>query len=195
MKGKQIWKNLSKTGVFPLKLNILVVFSFLFIALLSASALAALNVQLSDQGTGLKITSSGTLLNNGNLTVLIYDALSGGNVVYNETFTSAINNGSWNVMLGQGSTALPLEFGKQYYKDYTINGEDISFTLNDGSSVDRLEFFAPLGDINTSDIATDAITSAKIADSTIVDADISDTTNLTLGEKITREKRGLKSST
>ena len=42
-----------------------------------------------------------------------YEASSGGTLVYNETFTSAIVNGSWNVMLGENSSnPLSLEFGK-----------------------------------------------------------------------------------
>jgi hypothetical protein len=48
-------------------------------------------------------------------------------------------------MLGSGVN-LPLEFGKVYYKDYLIAGEDASF---DGA--DRQAFYSPLGDVNGSD--------------------------------------------
>ncbi len=117
---------------------------FVSINLVSAS----LNVQLSDQGTGVAY-SNGTTLSSGDLTVLIYTEASGGSLVYNETFSNNISEGSWNVMLGSG-VSLPLEFGKVYYKDYRIAGEDASF---DGD--DRQAFYSPLGDINGSDLATD----------------------------------------
>ena len=62
-------------------------------------------------------------LTSANLTVEIYNSLSGGNLVYTENFTNGIANGSWNVMLGENSSnPLSLEFGKVYYKDYLING-------------------------------------------------------------------------
>ncbi len=121
----------------------------LFVIIFSVSFISAsLNIQLSDQGTGVAYTN-GTTLNSGNLTVLIYTVSSGGSPIYNETFSNAITNGSWNVMLGS-SVNLSLEFGKIYYKDYLIVGEDASF---DGS--DRQAFYSPLGDINGSDLAGD----------------------------------------
>ena len=119
------------------------IISILLIGLVSAS----LNVQLSDQGTGVA-HNNGTTLGSADLTVLIYDALSGGNLIYNETFISGISQGSWNVMLGAGSVDLPLEYGKVYYKDYLIAGEDTSFDGND-----RQVFYSPLGDISDEDIS------------------------------------------
>lgn len=137
---KQKLKILENKNLF----RIFFLFSFISIGLVSAS----LNVQLSDQGTGVGYTN-GTTLNSGNLTVLVYTSSSGGTAIYNETFSNAISNGSWNVMLGSGVN-LPLEFGKIYYKDYLIVGEDASF---DGNN--RQAFYSPLGDINGSDLATD----------------------------------------
>jgi hypothetical protein len=138
---------------------------FLGMFLISLAS-ATLNVSLSDQGTDVTDTSSGELLASGDLTVTVWDALSGGNLIYNETFTNTIINGSWNVMLGENSSnSLSLEYGKIYYKDYEIDGEDASFTNLTGGVVGRQFFYSPLGDIS--------------------DEDISDSTNLTLGEKIT----------
>ena len=149
-----------KENSFPL------VFSLLFILLLSLSALASQNVALSDQGTDVKNKTTGQLLSQGNLTIEVYDALTGGTLIYNESFTNAILNGSWNIMLGENiSNPLSLEYGKMYYKDYKINGEDADFTNLAGGTVERQFFYSPLGDIE--------------------DADISDTTNMTLGEQIT----------
>ena len=136
--------NLGRLVWLKVKIKIIIlVFAISFFGILSFSS-AVLNVQLSDQGTGV-VNSTGAL-QSGDLTVLIYDAASGGNLVYNETFSERIENGSWNVMLGSG-VDLPLEFGKVYYKDYLILGEDAHF---DGS--DRQAFYSPLGDIGGEDI-------------------------------------------
>ena len=70
---------------------------------------AALNVSLADHGVNVKLKSTGASLSSGNLTVLIYDAATSGNLVYNETFANKIINGSWNVMLGENSSN-PLSF-------------------------------------------------------------------------------------
>ena len=120
---------------------------FAFVILSSVNLVsAALNVQLSDQGTGVSYYN-GTLVSSGDLTVLIYDSPVGGNLIYSETFSGAILNGSWNVMLGAGDVDLPLEFGGVYYKDYIMLGEDAQFDGND-----RQSFYSPLGDIDQDDI-------------------------------------------
>ncbi len=90
-----------------------------------------------DQGTEVK-NSTGDLLESGNISVFIYDASSGGNLIYNETFVSAIINGSWNVQINPD-----LDFGKLYYKDYEINEDNMNFNGND-----RIEFQSPFGVIN-----------------------------------------------
>ena len=49
-------------------------------------------------------------------------------------------------MLGENtSNPLSLEFGKTYYKDYKINGQDLNFTDYQGNIVDRRFFYSPLG--------------------------------------------------
>ena len=136
-----------------MKTRINITISVLAFVLFLNLASAALNVSLSDHGSDIRNKSSGALLTSGNLRVEIYDASSGGNLIYNETFTDAIANGSWNVMLGENtSNPLSLEFGKTYYKDYIINGENVNFTNLTGSNVDRRFFYAPLGDIASEDI-------------------------------------------
>ena len=129
---------------------------FMMVLVLSPLVSASLNVQLSDQGTGVAY-SNGTVLPSGDLTVLIYDNETGGNLVYNETFISGISQGSWNVMLGAGSVDLPLEYGKVYYKDYLIAGEDTSFDGND-----RQVFYSPLGDINGSKLINSSLPKNKL---------------------------------
>ncbi|MEK9184850.1 MAG: hypothetical protein AAB866_01645, partial [Patescibacteria group bacterium] len=118
---------------------------------MSNFTLASLNVALSDQGTEVRTKSTGALVVSGNLEVTVYDDPASGNLIYNETFTNAISNGTWNVMLGEAAV-LPLEFGKTYWRDYKIKGEDVDFTLYNGSSVERRIFYSPLGDISGEDI-------------------------------------------
>src|SRR3989344_4084793 len=130
--------------------GVLIILSFLLAMQFVSSSL---NVTLSDHGTDVKTKSTGAVLASGNLTIQIYDALSDGNLVYGETFLSAILNGSWNVVLGENSSnPLPLEFGKIYYKDYFINQENVNFTNLTGENVDRQFFYSPLGDIGGEDI-------------------------------------------
>ncbi|MDP2947823.1 MAG: hypothetical protein Q8N88_06935, partial [Nanoarchaeota archaeon] len=81
---------------------------------------------------------TGDLLSLGNLTIIIYDSPSAGNLVYNQTFPDAIINGSWNLMIMPN-----LKFGNNYWKDYEINGENLDFDGNE-----RIEFQSSLGLIN-----------------------------------------------
>ncbi|NCN87083.1 hypothetical protein GW932_04570 [archaeon] len=90
-----------------------------------------------DQGTNVTY-SNGTLLSLGNLTIYIYDNETLGNLIYNYTFNDSIINGSWNVPVSPD-----LEYGKIYWKDYYINGDNLNF-----SGEDRLEFQSGIGEIN-----------------------------------------------
>ncbi len=129
------------------------VFYLLLIILFAGLILASLNVTLSDQGADVKDKSTGDALTTGTITVEIWDAASDGTLIYSENFTNAIINGSWNIILGENSSnPLPLQFGKAYYKNYKINGEDLNFTSLNGSSTDRQLFYSPLGDIGGEDI-------------------------------------------
>src|SRR3989344_2587501 len=77
---------------------------------------------ISDQGTELREVATGNLTRLANLTIEIYDGSVGGNLIFNQSFSNAIANGSWNLMISPG-----LEYGKSYWKDYKINGEDLDF--------------------------------------------------------------------
>ena len=140
MKKKEKQSRNIRNGI-NLKLTASVLFSFLFIILASASSLATLDVALSDQGSGVTTIATGELVDEGDLTVAIYDSLTGGTLIYSETFSNVIDDGSWNVMLGEDtSNLLSLEYGKKYFKDYTINGEDVSFIDFNGDPVARSFF-------------------------------------------------------
>ncbi|MFC1742078.1 hypothetical protein ACFL3V_06080 [Nanoarchaeota archaeon] len=136
--------------------------------LLNTSA-SAFNAALSDQGTDVTDKATGEPIELGNITISIWDALTGGNQIYTHTFTNAIRNGTWSVMLGE-QTPLNLYYGNKYYKDYSINGEDIDFRNATGATVERQFFYSPIGtiggeDINESTLDCIAITgSASLCD-------------------------------
>ena len=147
MENKLIMENsVDRVNVFPNspdrefgansnKINqILCIISIIFILFLQTASA----VLVSDQGTDAKNKSTGALLEIGNLTITIYDNTTSGNLIFNQTFSNAITNGSWNLMLSPS-----LEYGKNYWKDYEINSEDLDFDGNE-----RLEFQSSLGLIN-----------------------------------------------
>ena len=101
------------------------------------------------QGNVLQGSSN---LASGNLTVYIYDAISGGNVVWNSTldasgqYNNSIVNGKYDVLLGNSSAnELKLEYGKLYYIAMYVNNEAFSFN---GSA--RQIFQSSTGQINAS---------------------------------------------
>jgi len=93
---------------------------------------------ISDQGTNVREVATGNLTVSANLTIDIYDSLTGGTLIFEKNFSNAIANGSWNLMINPA-----LEYGKSYWKDYQINGEDLDF---DG--LERLELQSSIGKIN-----------------------------------------------
>ncbi|MCX8158888.1 MAG: YfhO family protein [Candidatus Pacearchaeota archaeon] len=93
---------------------------------------------ISDQGTSVREKSTGNLLSNGKLTILIYDSAENGNLIFEQEIENAIINGSWNLVINPN-----LEYGKKYWKDYKINEEDVDFDGNE-----RIEFQSSAGRIN-----------------------------------------------
>ena len=114
--------------------------SNLFLSIIALIILSSLSSAflISDQGTDVKNVSTGNLTALANLTIDIYDNATGGTLVFEQNFSNTIVNGSWNVMINPD-----LEYGKSYYKDYQINGEDLDFDGNE-----RLEFQSFVGNIN-----------------------------------------------
>ena len=82
---------------------------------------------------GNVFNKSGAPITSGNIQVLIYDKPIGGNLIYNSSndFNNKISNGKYDILLGSGSNNLSLIFGKIYYLDLLINGENINFSGND----------------------------------------------------------------
>ena len=118
-----------------MKLKILLlIFTVLFF--LSFTSATGTTVRLADHGTDVRNSTNDLV--NGNLSIFIYDEYSGGNEIFNQTFTDGIVNGSWNVII-----VADMEYGTTYYKDYEINGEDVDF-----SGDERINFTATSGYIN-----------------------------------------------
>src|SRR3989344_4204087 len=86
----------------------------------------------------MKVYQDGSLLSSGDLRVYIYDAASGGNLLYDSltNYNGSISNGYVDVQLGDGSVSLDLNYNTYYYLDLQINGEDLDFG---GSERQRFE--------------------------------------------------------
>ncbi len=118
-------------------------------------------------------------LSSGNLTVYIYDAPSGGNLIYDSrgdvNFNNSVSDGKFDVLLGNSSTnELHLKYGKLYYMEIYVNNEQFSF---DGAS--RQPFQSTAGNISISDLDF----SAKIVLS-------NQSTTLDAGQNITTGNKG-----
>ncbi|MCG8698003.1 MAG: hypothetical protein MI922_08115, partial [Bacteroidales bacterium] len=99
------------------KFGLVLVFVF-FVSFASA-------VTFTDQGSGASYLN-GTVIEEGNLTFLIYENATGGSPIFNHTYVDKIVNGTWNVVV----SGVDLDFGSVYYKDYEINGDDLDFDGN-----------------------------------------------------------------
>lgn len=106
-----------RRGVVMRKQLILMVFLAL------ATSAAGVEELMSFQGD---VRQGGALVNGGNLTVVIYDAAIGGNEIYNESYTNVVNNGRFDVLLGNTSTDLLMNFSQKYYLDFYVNGNKIT---------------------------------------------------------------------
>jgi len=100
------------------------------------------------------VQQSGVNLDSGNLTVYIFDAMSGGNLIWNSTlepqgnFNNSISSGKYDVLLGNSSTnSLSLQYGKLYYIEMYVNNEAFNFN---GSS--RQIFQSSVGNVTFVDI-------------------------------------------
>ena len=142
------------------KIYVTLVMACVFIVGLSVSSLGEI---LSDQGTNVKYQTNSSLVSDADLNVSVWDAATGGNLIYNETFSNAVQDGAWNVMLGAGSYSMTLNYNQVYYRDYQINGEDIDFINDSGSVVERQEFQAAVGNLSQAAWANSFITSDNVS--------------------------------
>src|SRR3989338_11396154 len=114
----------------------------LLVVLSSLVVRAAEEHLLPLQGTA-RINSG--LLPVGDLDIFIYDASSGGNLVYNSStdFHGIIRNGRYDILIGNGSQPLSLRFGTKYYLDITMNSTDLDFNRSE-----REVFMSTIGNIS-----------------------------------------------
>ncbi|TRZ55186.1 tail fiber domain-containing protein [archaeon] len=92
-----------------------------------------------------KVNYNGAAVNQGNLSVTIYSASSGGSAIYSDTFLYAINNSFFDVMLG-AAVPLNLSYGENYWLSLSVNGQSISWA--GGNS--RLKFYSSTGNTSSS---------------------------------------------
>lgn len=141
--GKRVWGR----GTKEILLFLLVVFIFSFSVFSSQI--------ISEHAYG--VAKDGNFVF-GNITITVYDKSM--NQIYSEKFIDAIFNGSFGVQLGLYGN-LTLYYGEDYYKDYFINGEDVNFTLSNGSTVDRMPFISNVGLIRSDYINESALNLSK----------------------------------
>jgi hypothetical protein len=139
----------------------LIAFSFVLIISL-ASALAATPHLISLQGY---VTDNlGSPISSGNVTVRIYDASTGGNLIYNSgtDYNNAIQKGIFDVLLGS-ITPLNLDNTVKYYMEIDINGQEVIGDATTG----RREFWPGGGQHTHTHVATDITGGPLTIDSVI----------------------------
>ena len=102
------------------------IYFVLFLLICAGNSAFAIDDLLALQGN---VQQSGVNLDSGNLSVLIYDAITGGNLIYNSStdFNNVISSGKYDVMLGNGTQTLTLEYGRIYYIEMYVNDEKFTF--------------------------------------------------------------------
>lgn len=96
------------------------------------------------------VQQSGVDLTSGNITVNIYDAYSGGNLIYNSSsdFYNTISSGKYDIMLGNGTQTLTLNYGGIYYLEMFVNSEKLTF-----NGLSRQVFQSSVGNISLNSVA------------------------------------------
>lgn len=157
------------------KLSRFVKFAVTIIVLASLTLLAGFVVKGASSETphllpfqGVATDKDGNLVMRGNLTVRVYDALTGGNLVYNSgnTYVNAIENGVFDVLLGSDAP-LNLDNTKRYYMEVDINGEEV---VGDTVAGGRQEFWPGGGSHTHTHDASDITGGTLVVDGLNVDS-------------------------
>ncbi len=84
----------------------------------------------------------------GNIIVEIWSAATSGSLLYNSSndFNGVISSSRYDILLGNGTNPLSLNFSGTYYMEMYINGRDIDF-----NSSERQVFQSPVGNITVDD--------------------------------------------
>ena len=114
------------------------IFVLLLSLLLIATPALALKQLVSLQG---KITLNGALVDDGNISVTIWDSATDGKVIYNssEYFNNSVQSGFFDVMLGSNKD-LDINLSATYYLDFQVNDVDL-----DKGGDERIQFQSPVG--------------------------------------------------
>lgn len=98
----------------------------------------------------------------GNITFTIWNQSTSGSSVYNSgtDYNGAISNGRYDILIGDGANQLSLEYGRTYYLDISINGQDLDFNGNE-----RQMFQSNTGNITSLTIAANSIPKSRISSS------------------------------
>ena len=113
-------------------------FLLVFLSMLFSLNVLALKQLVSLQG---KITLNGALVDDGNLSVTLWDSATDGNLIYNssEYFNNSIQSGFFDVMLGSNKD-LDINLSGTYYLDFQVNDVDL-----DKGGDERIQFQSPVG--------------------------------------------------
>ena len=141
------------------KKRIGILFVLLAMTACVATSATAIDNLMALQGTA----NDGSPINNGDLTVTIWNQSAGGALLYNSStdFDGAITSGQYDVLLGE-FTQLSLEYGNYYYLDLSINGQDLDFN---GS--ERRIFQSGVGPVGAQFIKAGAVGTSQLADSSV----------------------------
>ncbi|MBI2508095.1 hypothetical protein HYV89_04025, partial [Candidatus Woesearchaeota archaeon] len=119
---------------------------FVMIAVFATSYIA-LAAEIDLLGLTLDVKESGIDVDNVNITVEIYDAATGGNLIYNSSggFENNVSNGKVDIILGDETSGyeLNLTYGTTYYMELTINGTELDF-----NGLERQKFQSIVGNIS-----------------------------------------------
>jgi hypothetical protein len=146
----------------------LLIFLGILLILIAIPGAFAIDDLLALQGN---VKQGGVDLASGNLTVTIFGSATGTDLVYNSSsdFNNSIVDGKYDVMLGNGSVELRLEYGRTYFIDMVINGEDFDY-----NGAERQPFQSGIGQINGTFVNPNQINSSHLTFS----IDLSNATNI-----------------
>jgi len=143
------------------------------VAVLSlALAAAAENGQVSYQG--LLTNEAGIALGGDiEITFRLYDALSGGSEVWNETQTVTVTQGHYQVLLGSATPLTPALFDADVWLQLEIGGEVLTPRQPFASAPTAVRALSvPAGSIGSTEIATGAVGSSQVLDNSLTASDL-----------------------
>ena len=141
--------------------------NFLLIILTSVSSLAIVDLMGFEANA---VDSNGDPIQSANLFIEVWDSSTGGILVYNSTddYLNNVSSGKIDVTLGDATQNLTLEYGKDYYMEIYINNDELDFNDNE-----RLRFQSSVGNITSSRISPNNITSSLLEENISISNNLS----------------------